>query len=204
MSKIARSCTALIAIALLAGCADMGGVSPDMSITRFHLGQPIARGEIAVEAANAADQNSLEFAAVSAPVERELTRLGWTIVRGKARSEQVALVHLDQAAHEAARRSGLSIGIGGGGGSFGRHGGVGLGVGGTIPVGGGGTNYVIDSQLSVRIQRRSDATVFWEGRAEMAARGGTPLAGKGPAADHLAAALFRDFPGESGRTIRAR
>lgn len=204
MSKFARSSAALFAIGLLAGCADMGTVSPNLSVTRFHLGQPIARGEIAVEAANAADQNSLEFAAISAPVERELARLGWTIARGNARTEQVAMVHLDQDAREAPRRSGLSIGIGVGGGSFGRGGGVGGGVSGSVPVGGGGTNLVVASHLSVRIQRRSDATVFWEGRAEMQARGGSEFAGKGPAADRLAAALFRDFPGESGRTIRVR
>jgi hypothetical protein len=207
MSKIARSCGALFAVAFLFGCAmDMGGgVSSGTSVTRFHLGQPIARGEIVVEAANTADQNSLEFAQISAPVERELTRLGWTVMRGNARSEQVALVHLDQTAHESARRSGLSIGVGGGGGSFGRRGGggVGVGVGGTIPIG-SRANEVVASQLSVRIQRRSDATVAWEGRAETEARGGTPPATKGGAADRLAAALFRDFPGESGRTIRVR
>jgi hypothetical protein len=188
---------------LTAGCADMGSVSPNLEVTRFHLGQPIARGEIAVEAANAADQSSLEFQAVSAPVERELARLGWTVSHGNGRTEQVALVNLDQVAREAPRSSGLSIGIGGGGSSFGRGGGVGVGVGGTIPIG-SRTTTIVGSQMSVRIQRRSDATVFWEGRAEIQARGGTPLAGKGPAADRLATALFRDFPGESGRTIRAR
>jgi hypothetical protein len=56
----------------------------------------------------------------------------------------------------------------------------------------------------VRIQRRSDATVAWEGRARMDARAGSALAERGAAVDALAAALFRDFPGESGRTIRAR
>ena len=44
----------------------------------------------------------------------------------------------------------------------------------------------------------------WEGRAEYEARAGTPDASKSGAANRLAAALFRDFPGESGRTIRVR
>ena len=203
MRKFATCCGALFAIMLAAGCADMGNVPPNLEVTRFHLGQPIARGEIAVEAANAADQGALEFQAIAAPVERELTRLGWNVTHGNGWTEQVALVHLDQEAREAPRSSGLSIGIGGGGATFGRHSGVGVGVGGTIPVG-ARTTTVVGSRMSVRIQRRSDATVFWEGRADIQARGGTELAGKGPAADRLAAALFRDFPGESGRTIRAR
>jgi hypothetical protein len=38
----------------------------------------------------------------------------------------------------------------------------------------------------------------------MEARAGTDLASPGAAVDRLAAALFRDFPGESGRTIRVR
>jgi hypothetical protein len=52
--------------------------------------------------------------------------------------------------------------------------------------------------LSVRIKRRSDGTLFWEGRA-------MDPTGTGSAnAATLASALFRDFPGESGRTIRVR
>jgi protein ImuB len=37
-----------------------------------------------------------------------------------------------------------------------------------------------------------------------AAIAGTPDAARAAAANRLAAALFRDFPGESGRTIRVR
>jgi hypothetical protein len=77
-----------------------------------------------------------------------------------------------------------------------------LGVGGTIPVSGSGP--IVVTQMDVRIQRRSDGTVAWEGRAEIEAREGTPLADPRNAADRLAIALFQDFPGESGRTIRAR
>jgi hypothetical protein len=55
--------------------------------------------------------------------------------------------------------------------------------------------------LDVRIQRRSDGSVFWQGRAVTETAAGTPR----PAiVERLAAALFRDFPGESGRTIRVR
>lgn len=207
MNKVASHLGALAGIALLAGCAmDMGGggaASSAASVTRFHLGQPVARGPIAIEPADQADANSLEFDQVAAAVGRELTRLGWTI-EPSGRSEQVAVVRIEQGARPGGRRGGLSIGLGVGGGSYGRGGGVGVGVGGTIPVTGGGPNMLVGTELSVRIQRRSDATVAWEGRAQIEARGGTPLASRAGAADKLAWALFRDFPGESGRTIRVR
>ena len=201
MNRFVSGLALLSALTLVAGCAteDAGGGA---SVTRFHLGQPIARGPIAVEAVDPRDTNGLEFSQIAASVARELTRLGWTVVPNNA-SEQVAMVSLTQQARPAARRSGLTIGIGGGTGSYGRHGGVGVGGGVAIPVG-GGSNLIVSSQLSVRIQRRSDATVAWEGRGQMDARAGTPFASRAAAADRLAAALFRDFPGESGRTIRAR
>jgi hypothetical protein len=202
MNKFVSGLAAISALALLAGCAT-DDLSTGASVTRFHLGQPIARGPIAVEAADPRDQSGLEFSQISASVARELTRLGWTVVPNSA-SEQVAMVSLTQQSREAARRSGLTIGIGGGTASYGRHGGVGIGGDVAIPVGGRGTNLVVGSQLGVRIQRRSDATVAWEGRAQLEARAGTPMATRAGAADHLAAALFRDFPGESGRTIRVR
>ena len=210
MNKFASGCGALAGAMLLAGCAmetgggggGGGGLEP-ASITRFHLGQQIARGPIAIEPADPADANSLEFTQLAAPVERELARLGWTVEPRTGRSEQVAVVRVEQGMRERARRSGVSVGVGVGGASYGRRSGVAGGVGGTIPVG-RGSNQVIGTELSVRIQRRSDATVAWEGRARMEARAGSALASPAAAVDRLATALFRDFPGESGRTIRVR
>ena len=200
-NSLTRLTFLLAATALAASCAtDQGmGVQQGASVTRFHLGQPIARGEIRVESADPADANSLEFGQIAAPVERELARLGWTVARGNARSEQVAVIRLRQGERVANSGSGLSIGVGGG--SYGRSSAAGAGVSADIPL---GSNRIVGSELSVRIQRRSDATVAWEGRAELEARGGSPLASAPAAADRLAWALFQDFPGESGRTIRTR
>jgi hypothetical protein len=189
-------------MALLSGCMTDAGPTPP-SVTRFHLGQPIARSVIAIEPSDPADANSVEFDAVADAVARELTRLGWTVEKRNARSEQVAVVGVTQESRIAPRRSGVSIGIGGGTGSYGRNGGVGVGGGVSVPVG-RTTNQLVATQLAVRIQRRSDATVAWEGRADYEARAGTPDAARAAAANRLAAALFRDFPGESGRTIRVR
>ena len=202
MSKFAFCCAALLGVAALGGCASDYGVQRYATATRFHLGQEIARGEIAIEPAAREDAGSLEFGQIAAAVERELTRLGWTVVRGNARSEQVAVVRVDQAAR-LAESSGFSIGFGVGGADYGRSSGVGGGVGAEIPIT-GQANQVVGTQLAVRIQRRSDATVAWEGHAEMEALGGSPLAGRAGAADRLATALFQDFPGESGRTIRVQ
>lgn len=205
MNKIASSSAALFAFALIAGCADMeGNTYAGASVTRFHLGQPIPRGEISVEAAEAADANSLEFAQYATSIERELTRLGWTIAPAKGRSDEVAVIRVEQMRREVPHRSGFSIGIGAGGGSYGRHGGIGVGGGVTVPVGGNRMDRLVATRLSVRIQHRADAAVAWEGRAETEARAESPLAGKPAAVDRLAGALFRDFPGESGRTIRVR
>lgn len=202
IKPLARLTFLLAATALAAGCAtDQGaGAQAGASVTRFHLGQEIARGEIRVEPADPALANSLEFAQVAEPVERELARLGWTVARGNAASEQVAVVELSQTGRPGGQRSSISIGVGGG--SVGRSSGVGVGVGTTVPLGSPST--IVTSELSVRIRRRSDATVAWEGRAELEARGGSPLGSAGGAADRLAWALFQDFPGESGRTIRTR
>lgn len=202
MNKGISLLIAFAAASSLSGCAMElgGGPTSGASVTRFHLGQPIARGEIRVEAGDPGEMGSLELAALAAPVERELARLGWTVASGNARSEQVAVVRLRQGRRAASNGSGLSIGVGGATGGY--RSGVGAGVGATIPVGGSGPNVM--SELSVRIQRRSDATVAWEGRAVTEARDTSPLASPQGAADRLAAALFQDFPGESGRTIRVR
>jgi hypothetical protein len=56
--------------------------------------------------------------------------------------------------------------------------------------------------LAVRIVRRSDQVVIWEGTAVQFAKAGSPAAQPGIAASKLAEALFKDFPGVSGETIR--
>lgn len=166
---------ALAAAALAAGCetgsSQGSGVQRGAAVTRFHLGQPVARGEIRVEASDPALAARPEFAEQAAAVARELTRLGWTVTPANARSEQVAAIRVTQSRREGTGRRSAPI---------------------------------VSTELGVRIQRRSDATVAWEGRAQLDAREGSPLAAPGAAVDRLASALFQDFPGESGRTIRVR
>lgn len=164
----------------LSGCASLGsggGAAAGADVTRFHLGQPIARASIAVEPFEPADASNPEFRAYSAAVAQELARLGWNVVNTVGQSEQVALVDVTQGMASRMR--------------------VGL-AGAPRPTDAAAT------QLEVRIKRRSDGTVFWEGRASDVNRGQSSPEQRMATVQRLASALFRDFPGESGRTIRLR
>jgi hypothetical protein len=94
----------------------------------------------------------------------------------------------------------VTIGIGGGTGGW--RGGVGGGA--SFGVGGGGARAVTGTSLEVRIKRRSDGSVIWEGRGRSEVPARSPLAQPTAAVERLAAAMFGDFPGESGRTITPR
>jgi hypothetical protein len=165
----------------LAACATTSGGAGEQGgteITRMHLGQPVAKGQIAVEAFEPADANSPEFRSYSASVQRQLTRLGWTVVNTAGRSEQVALIDVEQGSRGALQSRGMRIGAG---------------------AAAGGASDAMATMLEVRIKRRSDGSVIWEGRAISDAGGD-----RSAAVERLSEALFQDFPGESGRTIRTR
>lgn len=161
MKNSAVALALALTAAALAGCESTGrgGDGAAISVNRTHIGQPIARGEIRVEpdVGAAVDPG---FGQLIAPVERELTRLGWTLARGNAASEQVAIINITP---------------------------------------GAGT-----TELRVRLRRRSDASFFWDGRATGPTPSDTGYPTRAALIDRLAQALFRDFPGESGRTIRVR
>jgi hypothetical protein len=157
-------------------------------VTRFHLGQPIARGAITLEPLDPRANGSLEYKADEDAVAAQLARLGFTVQPGLRTAEQVAVVDVQRAVRPSyGGGSRFSIGLGGG--SFGRGGGVGGGV---------------QTMLHVLLKRRSDGTTVWEGRAISEARTGTPEDEPGPLVQRLATALFADFPGVSGRTVRVK
>jgi hypothetical protein len=191
-----RSC-ALVLAASLAACSTSGARS-GVEVTRFHLGDPIARGQIAIEAFEG-DERSLEFRTYAAAVERQLAQLGWTVVQTVGQSEQVAQVAVRQGFRPNDRRSPVMVGVGGGTGGW--SGGVGGGV--SFPVN-TGPREIAGTMLEVRIKRRSDGTTFWEGRAMSEAPANSPAAQPAVAVERLAAALFQGFPGNSGQTIRVK
>jgi hypothetical protein len=190
-TAFARSVPLLLAASLAACASGGGGKKPaggGLEVARFHLGEPVARAQIAVEPFDKADANRPEFPAYAAAVGRQLSRLGWTVVPTTSGSEQIALIDLEQGSREAI--AALSAAR------------VGRGLSSTLPA--GTSPGVTASLLEVAIRRRSDGTVFWEGRAVGEARTGTPEAARTAVVERLAEALFRDFPGESGRTIRLK
>lgn len=198
-----QSCVTLaLAGALLSGCAAM---TPPVDVTRFHNAQlaPIVPGSIVIKA-NITDDGpgrSIEYASYSAALLRELQRIGFTDARDDSdNSAYIARYTLERAVLTAGGdRSPVSVGVGGSTGSYGS--GVGLGIG--IDLSGPPKDKIV-TDLSVRITKRLDGDVVWEGRASIEAKEGSPAAQPGLAASKLAEALFKDFPGESGTTIRVK
>ncbi|WBH17359.1 hypothetical protein [Sphingomonas radiodurans] len=185
--------------AALAGCAT-GPTRFPVQTTRFHFNAMTNRGTIAVEPLPGAGPASIEYKTYAAAVQSELLRLGYANPAPGATPQFLATVAFTRAPRPLPpRRSPVSIGIGGGGISGGRGGGVGLGGGVSFPVGGSGGREGIVTELSVRIRQGPDAV--WEGQAQSLTDAGAPDADAAAIAERLARALFAGFPGESGRTI---
>lgn len=189
---ISRRFSSLLPFLALGAC--MTPTAPT-EVTRFHLGQVNERGTVAVEPAPNAPAG-MEFGTYVRAVEQELNRIGYAPVDGVGQSLYVAVVDVRSGTRERQRSSPVSIGLGGGTGGW-----SGGGVGGGVSFGlGGGSGLVVGTQVSVQLKRRSDQTIVWEGRA----RGEATERDSAGLAQRLASALFRDFPGESGRTISVR
>jgi Domain of unknown function (DUF4136) len=185
---------ALILPVVLAACT---ASIPPVEVTRFHLGQVIPAGNVAIVPVVGGDSQALEFRTYAAAVARELARLGYTEA-ATALTPLIAEVDFSRGTRtDFARRSPVTIGVGGG--SYG--GGLGIGIGTSFGVGGNRSRETVLTRLSVRLKTRSDGKPVWEGRAETQAPAGAPSAQPGLAADKLATALFKGFPGRSGETI---
>jgi len=193
--------TAILASSLTACMA----TTPPIEVTRFHTAntQQFVFGSVEViSALDESEGNGLEQGTYAAAVMRELQVAGFTDAGNlSSASEYVVRLSIDRFNIEAggSRRSPVSVGVGGRTGSYGS--GVGLGIGINL---GGRPKDKIATELSVRIVRRSDNSVVWEGRSFVEAKEGSPAAQPGLAASKLAEALFRDFPGQSGETIRVK
>ena len=186
----------------IAGCATTASLPPT-EVVRYHLGEPIARGTITLQPLDAsATPASLEFQTYAGAVDAQLAANGYSHAAPGTQPEFIATVGFTRSAQEGPpRRSPISIGLGGGGFSGGRHGGgVGLGGGVGFPLGGGRGHDVLVAQLSVTIKRRVDQSPIWEGRAQ----GVSDIKAADQQAGKLATALFTGFPGVSGRTITVR
>ena len=186
----------LLALSLLSACVVPTG---PVEVTRFNRaaeGVPYGNGSFVVElAGESATDRSLSASPYVAAVTREMQRVGYGNQAGT--SHVVAEIRFGASMIRPERRSPVSVGVGGSTGSYGS--GIGLGVGINL---GGGSAAQLQTSLAVRIIRRSDRLVIWEGTAVQSAKAGSPAAQPGIAASKLAEALFKDFPGVSGETIR--
>lgn len=199
MLTIARAISTALVFATLGGCAT---AVPPVEVTRFHVVTPDTRGSFAVEPNALVLDTGIEYQNYASAVAGQMERVGFTQTAGTGpnASDYRVIVLLTRDTREAmARRSPVSVGVGGSTGSYGS--GLGLGIG--IDLSGKPKNAIIMT-LSVQIRRRSDSAAIWEGRAVTEVRQGTPAAQPGIAAAKLADALFRDYPGVSGRTITVK
>ena len=193
---------ALLAAAALAlgGCAT---AVPPVEVTRFHNAAPAwapgTRYAIATAPLDgpAAGMPSIEWNSYRAAVDQQLQRQG--LVAAGAGDRAPLLVRIDFVRSERERGGGnspVSVGVGGSTGGY--RSGVGLGIGFSL---GGGPRRIYDIELAVRIDDSASGNALWEGRAIAAIPAKAPAAQPSLAAAKLAGALFKDFPGESGRTI---
>ncbi|MGN6278596.1 MAG: DUF4136 domain-containing protein [Sphingomonas sp.] len=185
---------AAMSAAALAGCA----TTRPVEVTRFHLEQPIGRGTIDVEPLSGAGPASLEYKTYAAAVQGELLRVGYGAASPGNTAQYLATVNFMRASRGTVDM-GPPVTLGLGVGSFGRH--VGGGVGGGIGIGKHRHKELITSELSVRITDRASGSTIWEGRAQLDGAVGEKEASPAATAAKLAHALFKGFPGESGRTI---
>jgi hypothetical protein len=193
---------ALLAAAalLLGGCAT---AVPPVEVTRFHNTAPAwapgTRYAIATAPLDgpAAGMPSLEWNSYRSAVDQQLQRQG--LVAASSGERAPLLVRIDFARSERVNGGGQSpVSVGVGGSTGGYRSGVGLGIGFSL---GGGPRRIYDVQLAVRIDDAASGNALWEGRALAAIPAKAPAAQPSLAAAKLADALFKDFPGESGRTI---
>jgi hypothetical protein len=186
---------ALTALLALSACVVPTG---PVEVTRFNrAAEGVVYGSGTYSVAVAGDSvagQGLSSSPYLAAVAREMQRVGYA--EKPVASDVTAEIRVTTADIQP-QRNPVSVGVGGSAGSYGS--GVGLGVGIDLS---GRSKWQVETTLAVRILRRSDKLVIWEGKASQTAKAGSPAAQPGIAASKLAAAMFKDFPGVSGETIR--
>ena len=180
----------LATLILTAGCAT---TPAPVAVTRFAARPDVPRGSVAAApGAISLEQKNYDFA-----VERALVSAGFQpLTDGQPRYIFTSEVTRDSR-DAAPRRSPVTIGIGGGTGGYGG----GFGLGASFGLGSTRSRNAVVTRLSVQLRDRITNAVVWEGRAQTSAADDSPSAQPSAAVERLAQALFRDFPGESGRTI---
>ena len=203
MTQVVRNTIAILGIAGLSACASIPAPSP-VEVTRFHDPAAIAAAQtgtvFVASAPGSEDSDSLELAPYKAAVAKELTRLGFTEASADG-ATYVAQVSADsfRIASGGGRRGPVSVGGGASTGSYGS--GVGLGIGINL---GGGSRERIGNELRVMIRNAGTDQTIWEGRAEFTASPKSEYASPASSAAVLAQALFSEYPGNNGETVKVK
>lgn len=195
----ARTLIALAAVPLaLAACTTTRPAGP-VEVTRFVAEDSRAQlgnARLFVQTAAGSPEQGLALAPYKAAVASELAPYGYA-ESDRSGAGQTASVSVERTQIDEPGRDGpVSVGAGGSTGGYGS--GVGLGVG--INLGGGSDERVV-TRMSVSLRDVASGEVLWEGRARLDAPAKSPLAQDEAAAQALADALFRGFPGNNGETI---
>lgn len=201
ITAVTATAAALLLVPMAAQAAN------PIKVTRFHLGQPIAPGTVAVEMApDATVAPGPEADLYMDAVATAMQAYGFTRnAPSSPAADYRAIVHISRNVDELPPAPPpVSIGLGGGGGDGGRGGGFGLGGSVAFGVGKRKQRALVSTQISVRITRGISADAIWEGRATQSVEERGKLVQPGATADKLAKALFKGFPGESGRTINVK
>ncbi len=193
--------TVLILALAMTGCASAPPVFPT-EVTRFRADE-VPRGTISLAPEDGTNDGPA-FQAYAAAIGDALTAQGYQVVPPGTDSVFVARIGFRSDMRSVRGPAPFTLGLGVGGGSYGRGGGVDVGAGGGIPIGKREMRDDIAATLSVRINRRAGDLGIWEGKAQtrLIRRAGTGDTGAMPT--KLAHALFTGFPGESGRTITVK
>ncbi len=174
-------------------------------VSRFAVPLPAPQGQtFAVVPEDPKLAGGLEFATYANAVAAEMQQLGYT----RAASPETAdmLVRFDYDVDNGRERVRSTPGVGGAFGPWGRWGGWGGGFGAwgygfNDPFFGGPdvrSYTVYTSEVDLKIDRRADGQRLFEGKAEAVSRSNR-LPRLVP---NLVDALFTDFPGNSGETVR--
>ncbi len=192
LSKPARRLVPLALALLIAGCV----TPPATEVTRFHLGQPIPSDTIMLVPGPGVDASSLEFRSQAAVVARDLDAVGLHPA-ADGNSGYIGTLKIEQSSRAGSPTSSpFRVGIGA------TSGAVGGGV--SVPVGAARSGEVRTNFLALQIRRRSDGSMVWEGRAVQDIAADAPASALNAALPALSKALFSDFPGPSGQTVRMK
>ena len=191
----------LVAALAMTGCAATAPVFPT-EVTRFRA-DTVERGTISLAPEQGVNDGPA-FDSYARAVGDALTAQGYTVVSAGAGAAFIARIGFSSDTRSVRGPAPFTLGLGVGGGSYGRGGGVDVGVGGGIPIGKREVRDDTAATLSVRINRRAGDLGVWEGTAQTRLIGRAGTGDANAIAAKLANALFKGFPGESGRTITVK